>query len=153
MSEKEIQTIEKVEVVEKQKPKKNFIKNAFTSSYKYENLVLLILAIIAMVLGFMVLVGDLQINEKVYFIGEYPMVFAWILFILGTVSLLLSIWPFFKPSVGELKRVSWPGVSTVLKNTAIVFAYTLILAIFFVGADALLNQVVKLFQWLAGLMR
>ena len=153
MSEKEIQSNTQVEVVEKTKQKPNFIKNVFTKDYKYENLILLVLAIVAMVLGFMVIVGDLQINEKVYFIGEYPMVFAWLLFILGSVSLLLSIWPFFKPSVGELKRVSWPGIAEVLKNTAIVFAYTLLLAIFFVGADALLNQVVKLFQWLAGLMR
>lgn len=149
----ENQTNVKLEMSGKQKPKKSFIKNVFTKDYKYENLILLILAIIAMVLGFMVIDGDLTINEKVYFIGEYPMVFAWILFILGAVSLLLSIWPFFKPSIGELKKVSWPSASTVFKNTAIVFAYVLIVAVFFVLADILLNQVVVFFQWLAKLMR
>lgn len=147
----ENQTKENLEVVVKQKPKKNFLKNAFTKDYKYENLILLVLAVVAMVLGFMVISGDLTINQKVYFIGEYPMVFAWILFILGAVSLLLAVWPFFKPSIGEVKRVSWPSFSTLVKNTAIVFAYTLILAIFFIAADALLNKVVELFQWLAEL--
>jgi len=146
----ENQTKEKLEVV-KTKEKKSFLKNAFTKDYKYENLILLFLAVIAMVLGFMVISGDLTINPKVYFIGEYPMVFAWILFILGAASLLLAVWPFFKPSVGEVKRVSWPSFSTLVKNTAIVFAYTLILALFFVAADALLNKVVELFQWLAEL--
>ena len=133
--------------------KKNFLKSAFTKDYKYENLILLVLAIVAMVLGFMVISGELVVNQKIYFIGEYPMVFAWILFILGVISLILSVWPFFKPSVGEVKRVSWPSTSVLIKNTLIVFAYILILSLFFIAADALLNQVVKLFQWLAGLMR
>ncbi len=148
----ENQTKEKLEVAGKQKEKKNFLKKAFTTTYKYENLILLVLAVIAMVLGFMVINKDLTINPEVFFIGDYPLVFAWILFILGAVSMLLAIWPFFKPSVGELKRVSWPSFSLLLKNTAIVFSYVLILSIFFIGADALLNQVVRLFQWLAGLM-
>ena len=41
----------------------------------------------------------------------------------------------------------------MLENTAVVFAFILILALLFVGYDALLNQVVKLFQWLAGLIK
>ena len=77
-------------------------------------------------------------------------VFAWVLFILGVLSLLLSVFPFFKPSFSELKRVNWPTAGKVFKNFMIVFAYIIILSIFFIAADALFNQVVKLFQLIAG---
>ena len=138
---------------EKKAKKGNFFKDFFTKEYKFEGLVLLFLAVVSMVLGFMVIVGELVIDESIYFIGEYPLVFAWILFILGVVSLLLSVYPFFKPSFSELKRVNWPTTGKLFKNVAIVFGYVLVLSVFFIGADALFNQVVKLFQWLAGLMR
>lgn len=139
------------EIVSKpEKKKTNWVAKIFTKEYKFESVLLLVLAVIAMVLGFMVISGDLVINPKVYFIGEYPMVFAWVLFILGVLSLLLSVYPFFKPSFAELKRVNWPTAGKLFKNLAIVFAYILILSIFFVAADALFNQVVKLFQLISG---
>ena len=40
-----------------------------------------------------------------------------------------------------------------VKNTAITFAFILIIAGLFLGYDAILNQVVKLFKWLADLMK
>lgn len=152
MSEEKL-VLETDKKVEKKAKKGNFFKDFFTKEYKFEGLILLTLAVISMVLGFMVINGNLTIDEKIYFIGEYPLVFAWILFILGVVSLLLSVYPFFKPSFSELKRVNWPTTGKLFKNVAIVFGYVLILSVFFIAADALFNQVVKLFQWLAGLMR
>lgn len=148
MSEEKVLKAEAASKPEKKKT--NWVAKVFTKEYKFESILLLVLAVIAMVLGFMVITGDLVINEKVYFIGEYPMVFAWVLFILGVLSLLLSVYPFFKPSFSEMKRVNWPTAGKLFKNVAIVFAYILILSIFFVGADALFNQVVKLFQLIAG---
>lgn len=142
-----------------EKEKKSFL-SLVAKEYKYEGLILLVLALIGIVLGAMILVGistdgeqGLVVNPNFYFIGEYPAVFAWILIILGVASFLLAVWPYVKPSIGEIKRVSWPTKKTMLENTAIVFAFILIIAVLFVGYDAILNQVVKLFQWLAGLMR
>lgn len=142
-----------------EKEKKSFL-SLVAKEYKYEGLILLVLALIGIVLGVMILIGissegekGLVVNENFYFIGEYPNVFAWILIILGGASFLLAVWPYLKPSIGEVKRVSWPNKKTMLENTAIVFAFILIIALLFVGYDALLNQVVKLFQWLAGLLK
>ena len=154
MSEEKVLTSKETTKVEKKEKKKgNFFKDFFTTEYKFESILLLSLAVIAMVLGFMLIVGDIVINEKVYIIGEYPLVFAWILFILGVLSLLLAVFPFFKPSFSEMKRVNWPSAGKVCKNVLVVLVYILLLALFFVAADALLNQVVKLFQWLAGLLK
>ncbi|MDD4000327.1 MAG: hypothetical protein PHX62_05485, partial [Bacilli bacterium] len=78
----------------------------FTKEYKYEGLILLFLSVIAIVLGAMVLIGEstsgtggLTINESVFLIGDYPKAFAWILIILGVMSMLLAIWPYYKPSI------------------------------------------------------
>lgn len=136
--------------------KSNGILSIFTKEYKYEGIILLFLSLVALVLGTMVLIGinsegssGLVINENVFLIGDYPAAFAWILVVLGAVSLLLAIVPFFKPSISEMKRISWSTRATLLKNTAIVFAFILIMAIFFILSDWIFSYVVDLFKWIA----
>lgn len=138
--------------------KANSILSIFTKEYKYEGLFLLFLSLIAIVLGAMVLIGEssggtygLTIKKEVFLIGDYPRAFAWILIILGVMSLVLSIWPFFKPSIAEVKRVSWPTKGDLFQNTAIVFAFVLIMALFFLLSDFLLGFVLKFFNWLSSL--
>ncbi|HHZ18498.1 MAG TPA: preprotein translocase subunit SecE [Acholeplasmataceae bacterium] len=140
------------------KEKTNSILAIFAKEYKYEGLILLFLSLLAIVLGAMVLIGEssggtsgLTINEDVFLIGDYPKAFAWILIILGVMSLILSIWPYFKPSIGEVKRVSWPTRGTVFQNTATVFAFVLIMALFFLLSDFLLGYLLKFFDWLSTL--
>ena len=148
---------EKVE--KKNKEKKSFLA-LVAREYRYEGLILLVLALISIILGVMILIGvktdgsdGLIVNQDYWFIGEYPKAFAWILIILGGVSFVLAVWPYVKPSIGEVKRVSWPTKKVMLENTAITFAFILIIAGLFLGYDAILNQVVKLFKWLADLMK
>ncbi|MDD4077167.1 MAG: preprotein translocase subunit SecE [Bacilli bacterium] len=138
--------------------KANSILSIFTKEYKYEGLFLLFLSLIAIILGAMVLIGEstggtsgLTINKDVFLIGDYPRAFAWILIILGVMSLVLSIWPFFKPSIAEVKRVSWPTKGNLFQNTAIVFAFVLIMSLFFLLSDFLLGFVLKFFNWLSSL--
>lgn len=139
--------------------KSNSILAIFTKEYKYEGLVLLFLSLIAIVLGSMVLIGEstggangLSINKDVFLIGDYPKAFAWILIILGAMSLVLAVWPFFRPSIAEIKRVSWPTRGTLFKNTAIVFAFIIIMSLYFLLADFLLGYLLQFFEWLAGKM-
>ena len=53
----------------------------------------------------------------------------------------------------EFKRVKWPSKKEMLSNTLIVIAFIVIVAFLFLGYDAILNQVVKLFKYLGNLMR
>ncbi len=138
-----------------EKKKENRILSIFTKEYKYEGLILLFLAIISMLLGVLVLQGintegasGLVINENVFLIGDYPQAFAWILIVLGAVSFVLAVWPFYKPSISEAKRISWPTRGELLKNTLIVFAFILVLVIFFIFSDWIFGYVVKLFNWI-----
>lgn len=133
--------------------KENKILTIFTKEYKYEGIILLFLSLIALVLGTLVLMGissegesGLVINENVFLIGDYPSAFAWILVVLGAVSLILAVWPFYKPSIAEAKRITWSTKGQLLKNTAIVFAFILIMSIFFIFSDWIFGYVVELFE-------
>ncbi len=150
---------EKVEKKVEKKEKKNFL-SLVLREYRFEGLILLVLSLISIILGVMILIGvktsgsdGLIVNQDYWFIGEYPKAFAWILIILGAVSFVLAVWPYVKPSIGEVKRVSWPTKKVMLENTAITFVFILVIAGLFIGYDAILNQVVKLFKWLADLMK
>lgn len=145
--------------IKKEKKEKKSLLSIIAKEYKWEGLVLLILSLISIILGVMIIIGvksegteGLIVNEDFFFIGEYPKAFAWILIILGAVSFVLAVWPYIKPSIGEIKRVSWPTKKVMLENTAVTFAFIIIIALLFLGYDALLNQVVRLFKWLANLM-
>ena len=145
-----------LEKTAKKENTENKVLSIFVKEYKYEGLVLLVLALIAIVLGVMVLIGEstdgtsgLTINPNVFLIGSYPVAFAWILVILGAFSLLIAVWPFYKPSVYEVKRVSWTSRGDLLRNTGVVFAFILIMAIFFVLADFAYGYLVDLFELIA----
>ncbi len=52
----------------------------------------------------------------------------------------------FAKSWSELKKVSWPSFSTVLKNTAVVLVVTLFFLLILLAADSL-------FGWLLSLVK
>jgi len=141
-----------VATTQKTEEKKNRLKEAFTKDYKYEGLVLLILAIIAIILGALIITGVLEIpgesdsSNGVFLIGGKPnsTIFAWILIVLGIFSLILSIWPYYKPSIFEVKRVTWPTKKTMLSDCINVFIYSIGLALFFYVADLALNGIFSL---------
>lgn len=127
---------------DKVEKKQSRLASVFTKEYKHEWLILLILSLIAIVLGVIFLNNEFGLTlEEIYLIGDYPDVFAWILIVLGVLSLLLSIWPYYKPSIDELKRVSWAKRGELLKNTAIVLLFSVAMALFFAVADLGLNVI------------
>ncbi|MDD2259003.1 MAG: preprotein translocase subunit SecE [Bacilli bacterium] len=146
---------QKAEIKEK---KKNSALSIFSKEYKYEGLILLVLAIIAIVLGSLVLVGEyssgesgLIVNEDIWLIGAYPALVAWILVGLGVIGVSLSVWPFFKPSIFEFKRVTWLTKGKLLANSITVLIFVLIMSLFFFGIDFILRYVISLIELIAGL--
>lgn len=116
--------------------KKNRLAEIFTKDYKYEGIVLLILSIIAIVVGILILPNPGTI------MGISVKIMGWILIGLGGVSLLLSIWPYYKPSVYEVKRVDWPTKKTMLEDVISVFIFTIIFVLFFTVVDLGLTELI-----------
>ena len=134
-----------------QKQKKNRLAEVFTKDYKYEGLVLLVLSIIAIILGVYFLVECYTLDGDSYrkpfgdtfLLGQYDREFSWLLTGLGVISLLLSIWPYYKPSVYEIKRVSWPTKKTMFENVLSAFIFTIIFVVFFAGIDLGLKVLIE----------
>lgn len=120
----------------KETRKRGQLMSVFTKEYKHEGLILLFLAVVAIVLGLLLIFGELVINPDVFLLGDYPLVFAWVLVGLGVISFVLAVWPFYKPSIEELKRVSWITRGNLLKDSLTVFIFVLILGTFFALANS-----------------
>lgn len=143
------------------KNKTNRLVEVFTKDYKYEGLILLILAIISLVLGILVEVNiqaggtpsdpglcipeAKSITDGVFLISYFRDLFAWLLIGLGAFAIILSVWPYYKPSVYEMKRISWPNQKTMLENTLCTFIFVLIFVAFFTLVDSGLSPLV---QWI-----
>jgi preprotein translocase subunit SecE len=125
-----------------QKQKKNRLVEAFTRDYKYEGLLLLILSIISIVIGVYFLGNPPAINDL---LGIPVKVVFWLLIVLGGVSLLLSIWPYYKPSIYEVRRITWPTKKEMLENSISTFIFVLIFVAFFLVVDLGLGE---LLDWI-----
>lgn len=131
-----------------EKKKKNRLAEVFMKDYKYEGLILLILSIIAIVLGTLILVGTLVIDPSIPLIGDHPKLFSWILVGLGAISFVLAIWPYYKPSVEEVKRVNWPTWKQFGYDSLVVLIFIAVLSVFYALIDTGFSALVN---WLTGL--
>lgn len=126
------------------KEKKNRLAEAFTKDYKYEGLVLLVLALVALVLGVVLIKDSTWIPDNSFLAIGNKLVFPIILIVLGVLSVILSVWPYYKPSVDEVKRVTWPTKKTMLSNCISAFTYTIVVAVFFFLVDLLFTGIMEL---------
>lgn len=89
------------------KPKRNKLIEVLSQDYRAENILLALIAIIAMAFSIMILAGTLNIKDNYPLLGAYPKVFAIILLVISALGLLVVLWPFYEPSIGEIKRITW----------------------------------------------
>lgn len=130
--------------------KKNRVIQAIHHEWKYENLILVVLALFAIELGVLLLTGDLTIAATAFLIGPYWKVFAWVLVALGALSMLLAVSSFYRPSLAELKHVSGLKKRTFLGNVLIVVVFCVILAFLFIAYEAVIELVM---DFIKGLFR
>ena len=70
-------------------------------------------------------------------------IIASILIVLGAFSLVLSIWPYYKPSIYEVRRVTWPTKKIMITNCLDVLVYSVSFAVFFFLVDILFAFIIK----------
>lgn len=133
-------------------PKQNKILEILRKEYPFERILLGVLGVFVLVLGVYLIEGNvLEIRLTDWWIFDSAgkrLAFAIIVTVIGSVSFIMSVWPFFVPSIAEMRKVTWPNRSTILNHSARVFGFIIILALFFVLADIGLKP---LFEWIVEL--
>jgi len=129
--------------------KKSKVLEILRKEYPFEKLLLGVLGVIVLVLGVYLVQGTvLEIRYTDLWIFNTPLkitIFSIFVIVIGAVSFLLAVWPFFVPSFAEMKKVSWPNGKTIFNHSLRVFGFIIILALFFVIIDFGLRP---LFIWL-----
>lgn len=115
------------------KPKRNKLLEVLSQDYRAENIFLALIAIIAMAFSVMILSGSLNVKDNYPLLGSYPKVFAIILLVISTLGLLVVLWPFYEPSFGEVKKLTWATPKELYEDLfrVIVFMIFLVFVLFF----------------------
>ena len=130
----------------KKEEKKNRVLQAIYHEWKYENLILVVLALFALELGVLLLSGDLTISSQAFLIGPYWKVFAWILVGLGAISMLLAVSSFYRPSFAEVKHITGLKKKEFFVNVLTVFVFIIIVCAIIIAYDSIIELVQNLFK-------
>ena len=127
------------------KPKRNKLLEVLSQDYRAENILLALIAIIAMAFSIMILAGTLNIKDNYPLLGAYPKVFAIILLVISTLGLLVVLWPFYEPSIGEIRKITWARPKELYQDLFRVFVFMIffifILLFFDIICRALYNRI------------
>jgi preprotein translocase subunit SecE len=110
---------------------KSKLLEVLTKEYKWENLLLGVLATVSAGLALMILSGNslLQINPNFPILGQEPngTIFSYVLLVISLFGLVLVIYPFFIPAIPEIKKIMWPSRQTFLDHSArtLIFLFLL----------------------------
>jgi len=120
--------------------------------YPFERILLGVLGALVVIIGVYLIEGNqLQIRLTDWWIFDSAtkrLIFSITVVSIGAISLFMAIWPFFVPSISEMRKVTWPNRKTILNHTGRVFGFIIFLAVFFVALDYPLRE---LFAWLYSL--
>ena len=114
-------------------PKRNKLLEVLSQDYRAENVLLALIAIVAMAFSVMILSNTLNVKDNYPILGAYPKVFAIILLVISTLGLLVVLWPFYEPSIGEFKKVTWARPKELYEDLfrVIVFMIFFVFILFF----------------------
>lgn len=119
-------------IKQKEVEQKSKLLEVLTTEYKWENLLLGILATFSGALALMIISGNslLTINSDFPVLGQgnNGIIFAWVLFAISLFGLALVIYPFFIPAIPELKKITWPTFPKFVDHAVRTIIFLIILA-------------------------
>ena len=118
-------------IKQKTTEQKGKLIEVLTKEYRWENLLLGILAVISAALAVMILTGNSLLtppDESFPIIGGNNFfIFAWVLLAISIFGIILVIYPFFLPAIPEIKKISWPTLKKFVDNSTRVVIFLVIL--------------------------
>jgi preprotein translocase subunit SecE len=129
--------------------KKNKVLEILQKEYPIEKLLLGVLGAVVLILGVYLIEGQvLEIRYTDLWIFNSStkiLIFSIFVVLIGAVAFVMAVYPFFVPSVAEMKKVSWPTKNVIVNHSLRVFGFILFVAFFFVLIDFGLRP---LFNWI-----
>lgn len=124
-----------------EQPKSKLIE-VLTTEYRWENLLLGILALTAAAIAALILTKTLNINDSFPVLGKgnNGVIFAWFLLIISLFGVFLVIYPFFVPAWPEMRKITWPTAKKFWENVLRTVIFTGILMLMLLLFDALIIQ-------------
>lgn len=132
--------IKKRDVQEKSK-----LAQILTTEYRWENLLLGILAVASAALAIMIINKSLKIDENfpVLGSGKFGIIFAWILLVISIIGIFLVIYPYLSAAAPEMKRITWPTKKKFAENSAKTLIYLIVLTLILFLFDYLIIQIIQ----------
>ena len=138
------------------------VMSILKKEYAFENWVLAILSPVLILYGVYIVMGKFGTIDLAAVLGNSGRGFidffflttlrriftGTFLILIGTLVLAYLLIPYIRPSVSELKKVSWPTSRTLATNSLRVFTFLIFLSLVFVLYSFALNP---LFEWLYSL--
>lgn len=126
--------------------------------YAFENWLLAILSPVLILYGVYIVTGKFGSVDLAAILGSSGIGFIDFFFLttlrriltgsflilIGTLVLVYLLIPYLRPSVVELKKVTWPTMRTLATNSVRVFTFLLFLALVFVLYGAVFNPLFRL---------
>lgn len=129
-----------------------------TREYPFERTIMGFLGLVVIVLGVYLLDGSiLTINNSddwwnswIFGSDTGILIFSIFILLVGIASFLVAVWPFFTPSVSEMRKVTWPNGVTIRNHAARVFGFIIFVAGLFILFDLGLNPLFDLLKSFGG---
>jgi preprotein translocase subunit SecE len=140
-----------------QEQKGSRVLEILTTEYPIDRILLVVMGMIVTVVGYYLVTNDpfLSITNTTSWYTKWIfgsdlgiLIFSIFILLMGVAALGIGLWPYFQPSIKEMKRVTWPNIPTIRNHSARVFGFILFLVVVFVVYE---NALGPLFDWLKSL--
>ena len=127
---------------------KSRVLEILTKEYPAERIIMMVMGVLVTVTGVYLVTDDpfLTITNTdswytawIFGTDTGILIFSYFILLMGILALVVALWPFFKPSLKEMKRVTWPNGTTIKNHSLRVFGFILFLMIMFVLFDIALR--------------
>ncbi len=156
VEEKKVKT-KKEKIVLTPEQKKSRVMEILKKEYAFENWLLAILAPVLVLYGVYIIIGAFGSVDLTAILGSSGIGFIDFFFetdlkriltgvfliLVGTLVIVYLAIPILRPSIAEMKKVSWPPRKDTLSSTAVVIVTVLIIVAFLGVVDFALGKIVQ----------
>lgn len=135
-------------IKQKETEKQSKLVEILTTEYRWENLLLLVLAVLSTALSLIIIInkGPIAIDSSFPILGNRTnqLIFAWILFGISMLGIALVAAPFIAPAIPELKRVTWAKRSEFIDHSVRVILFILFFVFVILAFDIIVLALLRL---------